>query len=243
MGILFVEFACSGVLCDYLQELRGSDETSELRKILDVSGLKCCSHHERFENIEEFPDKVFKKVKELGCGYIVSAIPKKVDFEKMDDVKKLTESLNRMGKFFKTEGISLVYHNHNMEFTQTEKGITCLEYIYNETDPEYVQSQLDIYWIQLGGGNPVSWCKKMKGRMPSIHLNDYKVSGGTKERPIKIPVCTEVGHGNLELSHILSAATSSGCKWFIIECHDNWIDSDPFKSLQISFSYLKKNFC
>jgi len=216
---------------------------AECWRMLDDSGLICCSAHEVFEDIEARPDEIIEKMNQLGCKYVVSANPFKVDFESASSVKTFTKTLNKIGKLYKEAGLTLLYHNHNMEFARVNGAMNWLDYIYNETDPEYVKSQLDIYWIQLGGGNPESWCKKMKGRLLAIHLKDFGVAGGTLENPIKNPVCKELGEGNLELKPIIEAAEASGCRWYIVEIHDNWVDSDPFKSIEICFSYLKKNFC
>ena len=79
--------------------------------------------------------------------------------------------------------------------------------------------------------------------MPSIHLNDFGVSRETSENFIKKPVCKELGQGNLELKSIIKEAKRAGCEWYIIETQDNWVDSDPFKSIKISFEHLKKIFC
>ena len=112
--------------------------------------------------------------------------------------------------------------------------MTWLEFIYNETDPQYVQSQLDIYWVQAGGGNPATWCKRLKKRLPMIHLKDFGV-GNQKQ-----PVFKELGEGNLELETIIYTAKAAGCNWFIVEMDSDWIDADPFKSLKKSYNYLKR---
>jgi len=56
---------------------------------------------------------------------------------------------------------------------------TGLDIIYNETDPRYFQAEIDTYWIQHGGGNPVAWIARMNGRMPVIHLKDMAIAVGS----------------------------------------------------------------
>ena len=36
-------------------------------------------------------------------------------------------------------------------------------------------SELDVYWVQLSGADPVKWCKKLDGRLKIIHLKDIGV--------------------------------------------------------------------
>ena len=211
--------------------------------MLEDAGLTCCSAHEIFEDIESQSVEIIKKMNQLGCKQIVSANPLKVDFDSVSSVQTFTKRLNKIGKLYREAGLTLIYHNHSREFARPEGAVTCLDYIFNNTDAENVRAQLDIYWIQLGGGNPESWCKKLKGRLASLHLNDFGVSKGIAGNITNEPVCKELGEGNLELKPIIEAATASGCGGYIIETQNNWIDSDPFKSLEVSLSYLKNNFC
>ena len=51
-------------------------------------------------------------------------------------------------------GLVLTYHNHALEFTRTD-GRLALELIYEKTDPAHLQAEIDTYWVQTGGGDPV----------------------------------------------------------------------------------------
>jgi sugar phosphate isomerase/epimerase len=111
-------------------------------------------------------------------------------------------------------------------------GRPILEIIYAETDPRFLQAELDTYGIQAGGGNPIDWCDRMKGRLPMLHMKDL----GVNEE--HFGVFREIGRGNLNWRAIIKAAEASGCDWFIVEQDGNWIDDDPFKSLKTSFEYI-----
>ena len=52
-----------------------------------------------------------------------------------------------------------------MEFQKINNELI-LDRIYNNTDSQLIQGEPDIYWIQKGGQNPISWCKKLKNRLP-----------------------------------------------------------------------------
>ena len=47
----------------------------------------------------------------------------------------------------------------------------------------------------------------------------------------------EVGHGNLNIPKILTAAEAAGCKWFIVE--QDTCPSDPFECIARSLNYLQ----
>ena len=101
------------------------------------------------------------------------------------------------------------------------------------SNPRFLLAELDTYWVQAGGGDPVAWCKKMAGRMPLLHLKDYGVGPDGK------PHFAEIGNGNLDWPAIISTAEASGTEWFIVE--QDVCPGDPFESLAQSFRYIKAN--
>jgi sugar phosphate isomerase/epimerase len=209
---------------------------AEYTKILDGEGLTCVSTHDDSEEIVNAPEKVLERMDKLNCIYTAYPFPKGISMDSLRSIKNFAKSLEKSGKVLAEGGKFLGYHNHSNEFYKI-KDKTVLDIIYEETDPRYLVSELDTYWVQHGGGDVVSWIQKMKKRLPFIHLKDY---GITLDRQ---PLMKEIGEGNMEWGRIIKAAAASGCKWFIVEQDNNWVDNDPFKSLKISFQYLKKNFC
>ena len=51
-----------------------------------------------------------------------------------------------------------------------------LELILTNTDSKFLKAELDTFWVQKGGEDPVEWCRKMRGRLPLLHLKDYVVN-------------------------------------------------------------------
>ncbi len=103
--------------------------------------------------------------------------------------------------------------------------------LLNETDPRYVQAELDTYWVQHGGGDPAAWIRKVKNRMPVVHLKDMVIQGREQ-------VMAEVGEGNLNWPAILEACREAEVEWYAVE--QDICQRDPFESLEISFKNLKK---
>jgi len=129
----------------------------------------------------------------------------------------------------KKAGQVLAYHNHHVEFRKL-KGEIILERIFRQSS---IQGEIDTYWVQYGGGDPTQWCRQLKGRLPIIHLKDFGINDKSE-----IAMC-EIGKGNLDFKGIISAAESSGCKWFVVE--QDTCPGDPFDSLEISFNYIKEH--
>lgn len=212
----------------------GPIETDALKKILSDEGLSASSTHEDSNQILEDPAGVAKNLKALGCTLTAYPFPRDISFGSLKEVKDFAARLNNSGRVLHEEGITLAYHNHNIEFVRVENR-PILEILYDETDPKYLQGEIDTYWVQAGGANPVEWCAKLKGRLPLLHIKDFGVNAERQG------VFREIGQGNLDWPLIIRTAEESGCSWFIVEQDSNWFEDDPFKSLKMSFDYIKAN--
>ncbi len=218
-------------------QLSGLGDISEtdIVRILDSEGLRCCATHEKGAMILEQPERVADRLCALGCRYTAFPHPGK-DIDSLETVMALAQRLDKAGAVLRERGLVLTYHNHALEFRRLE-GRPALEIIYESTDPRNVHAEPDTYWIQAGGGDVVRWCERLAGRMPLLHLKDYAVDNFNQ------PTFAEIGNGNLDWPRIIAAAETSGCEWFIVEQDRGWIDNDPFKSLEISFGYLTSRLC
>lgn len=208
----------------------GPISEEELVRLCSANGLALCATHEGSDRILNEPEAIVTRLKKLNCKHTAYPYPSGVDFSSLESVNALISKLNAAGKVLADAGLTLSYHNHQHEFRKIN-GKTILEKIYAETDPRYVKAELDTYWVQYGGGDSVAWCAAMKGRMPLIHLKDYKVNENNE------PKFAEIGQGNLNWPAIIATAEASGCEWFIVE--QDQTPGDPFESLKISFDYLR----
>jgi sugar phosphate isomerase/epimerase len=224
IGFLAVEMSSVGPLPPH-----------ELAKVLDAEGLTCCATHEDVEELLTDPESVIERLNVLGCTTTVYPYPRGQDFTSADGVKRLGKALNRSGKLFAKAGITLAYHNHNLEFHRLN-GKTVFEWLMAETDPKAVASELDTYWVQAGGMDPADLLARMKSRVPVLHLKDYGVDARGKA------TFEEIGYGNLDWERILPAAKRAGCRWYVVEQDSDWENGDPFQSLKMSLSYLKRLF-
>jgi len=203
-------------------------EPAELGKMIKDAGLVCCAAHDG--GILSDPKAVAAKMQHLGASYVSYPYPGGVKLETLADVKSLAKSLNEAGKALQDAGVTLTYHNHSIEFRRFD-GHLMLDVLYGETDPRYLQAEIDTYWVQHGGGDSEDWCRRLKGRLPVLHMKDYMVTSESK------PTFAEVGNGNLDWKKIVPAAEASGCKWYVVE--QDTCPGDPFDSLKMSFDYIK----
>jgi len=206
-------------------------ESSELKMMIDDTGLSICALHGAADEILHAQEKVIERMNVLQCEYAVYSYPAGFDLGKTEDVRRLVQELATAGAAFRAAGKTLCYHHHSLEFGRYELS-TVLEYIMGTVDSADLSIELDTYWVQHGGGSPVDWCTQMKNRLPILHLKDYGCIAGT-------PTMMEVGRGNLDWEKIIPAASASGCQWFVVE--QDTCPGCPLDSLKISYEYISSD--
>jgi sugar phosphate isomerase/epimerase len=174
--------------------------------------------------------------KKLGAKYVMCAwIPHDKSGLSFENAKKAAEDFNRAGKYLKQHGLTLCYHAHGYEFEPYQNG-TLLDYIFTHTDPKYVSFEMDIFWIQFGGGDPVQLLKKYGNRWKLMHLKDLR-KGTKKDLTGHTEPANDVplGTGEVDIPSILKQANKAGIKHYFIEDESDQV----MIQLPQSISYLK----
>ncbi len=211
----------------------GPISDAAVRRICDENGLKIVITHISWERLVAQPAQVIEQHRILGCPNVaVGAMPLEYRADEAGYLRFAREA-ELVGRKLSEAGLSFSYHNHSFEFAHFGKK-TGLQILYEAADPMYLMAELDTYWIQHGGADPVEWILKMKGRMPVIHLKDMRV---TADGWNVTQVMAEVGEGNLNWRDILSACRDAGVSWYAVE--QDICPGDPFQSLKISYEHLK----
>ena len=204
---------------------------AEIRQIVADHGLVICATHEPGAMICDEPQAVVDRLGALGCDATAYPWPH-VDITTMSSVRALAAKLDASGEILRRAGIQLCYHNHAHEFLRVE-GRPVLQWLFDLTDPRWLQAEPDTYWLQCGGVDPATWCARFPGRLPLLHLKDYRIDADYK------PTVAEIGSGNLDWRGIGAAADACGTRWFIVE--QDTCPGDPFASLAASFAYITRN--
>jgi sugar phosphate isomerase/epimerase len=203
-------------------------DPKELRRICDGEGLTICATHIGYEEMRDQPEKVIEEHKILGCQHpAIGGLPG--EYRTAEGYSRFAKEASEVAARLAEGGLTFGYHNHSFELERFGDR-TGLAILYEDSDPRYFTGEIDTYWIQHGGGSPVAWINKLKGRLPLLHLKDMTIRGGKQ-------VMAEVGDGNLDWPGILAAAREAGVKWYIVE--QDTCERDPFESLAISLRNLK----
>ena len=214
----------------------------EFRGMLEDHGLKATSGHIDLVSLQTKMPEVGEAVRTLGLEcFGISAIPGELRTS-LDDYKRMADTFNEIGENAKKEGFKFLYHNHGYGLHEMDGQIP-LNIILDNTDPDLVFFEMDIYWTTAGGANPVEYLEKYEDRYIALHLKDmkeithFKGDGGSSDQWIELfPLMTSVGKGAIDIPAIVGAAQKSGVTHFFVEQD---IVENPRVALKESIDYLK----
>jgi sugar phosphate isomerase/epimerase len=203
----------------------------EVKRLVDEQGLTICNTHVRpSEALWNNLDAVIAQHRLWNCKHVaIGSMPPNFRSEGEAGFHRFAQEANAIGEKLAAAGLTFSYHNHSFELARFGKR-TGLELIYEESDPRYLQAEIDTYWIQHGGSDPAAWIKKVSQRMPVVHLKDMVILNDQQ-------TMAEIGEGNLNWPAILQACREGGVEYYAVE--QDVCQRDPFESLKISFNNLK----
>jgi sugar phosphate isomerase/epimerase len=225
LGIRYVELAGTYGLAPekFTEELRS-------RKLDAVSG------HFAFDRFRKDPEGIAKEAKALGLKYAGCAW---IDHKDVFDEKTCREAIavfNKAGEILAKDGIKCFYHTHGYEFQPYGDG-TLFDLMMKETNPKFMNYQMDVFWVVHGGQDPVKLLEKYPSRWPLLHIKGMKDSTPTGLSTGHSDVTNDVplGTGKIDYAPIFKAAKKSGAKFYFIE------DESPTVEQQLpqSLAYLK----
>ena len=213
------------------------------KSLLQESGLSVISLHADLGSLEREADAVAQEAKDLGTDTVVITGMYRFDYSDEKTVRDLAQRLNRAGEKLRGACLSLLYHNHNVELLQVKPGLRAYDILLSDTDPEKVNFEFDSYWFADGGASAGDWMRKIGKRMKLWHVTDRGCrQKGSAMTPILRQASVELGTGNMDLEGLCAIALDNGIQGVVLESHNNWIDKDPVKSLEVSAEWLNGRF-
>jgi len=210
----------------------------EIKKIANDMGMEILSSHTQVEAAGITIDNAKKMADdhaELGVKYCVQPWVNEVD-RNIESYKKMVADWNEVGKKMKEVGIQFAYHNHNFEFKNIDGIVPYYDIYMKELDSNLVTMEIDLFWANKAGQNPVEMFKKYPGRFQLFHMKDMH----TKQDPfydvIKDDI-SPVGAGVIDFKAILAAKDVAGMKYLFVE-DDNQGNGKPFESIGTSINNL-----
>ena len=205
---------------------------TDFKKLCDSRGISIPSVGAGYEQLMKSPDSVVRTAKILGAGYVMCAwIPHDHGVLTFENARKAVEDFNRVGKFLKERGLIFCYHAHGYEFQPYQNG-NLLDYIITNTNPDWVSFEMDIFWIQFGGGDPVTLLKKYGNRWKLMHLKDLKKGAEKDLTGLTTPENdVPLGTGELNIPAILKQASLIGIAHYFIEDESDRVNEQVPQSI------------
>lgn len=220
----------------------GSGGNLDWERLVKESGLQVVSVHQDLGSIERDAKAVAAEARKFGTDKIVITGMYRFDYGDETAVHDLADRLNEAGKMLRSEGIQLLYHNHNCELRKVTAQKCAYDILLEETNPEFVYFEFDSYWFTEGGADAKLWMRRLGSRMKLWHINDRGTRmTGSAMTPILKTDSMELGTGNMDLLGLWEIANENSVEAVILESHRNWVENSPVKSLELSAKWLNEH--
>jgi sugar phosphate isomerase/epimerase len=171
-------------------------------------------------------DEALDTLAALDCQRVVSGLGPD-DFKTMDGIKQSCERFNASNAAARARGFSFAIHNHWWEYLKVD-GRYVYHVMLEQLDPS-VLFELDTYWIQTAGCDPLAVIKEYGMRAPLLHIKD---GPATREADM-VPL----GQGAIDIPGILEASRGAA-EWAIVEL--DRCATDMTEAVRESYEYLSR---
>ncbi len=216
---VFADLSAMGYRQVELYSLHGLT-AEQMRALLKKYHLKATAMHTSIN--EATWDQTLANAKTIGIKYLgAGGTPS--NFTTAQQWIDYAEMLNRLGERAQRQGLTLLVHNHDREFTQVYDGQTAFDILMEHTDPRYVVFQLDLYWAVFAGVDPLELLERYGDRIKLLHVKD--LANGT---------FANVGEGTIDFPAIFDRAKGQ-VRLYSVE-HDR--TQNPLETAEVGFEYL-----
>lgn len=217
------------------------EETSQMLKDYNLTAP---SVHADITSMRVQMNELLDGLAPLDTKYVAIPALTGPDMPKSEnDFRKLADEFNGFGEQMSKYNMKLVYHNHGFEHVQYDTGMG-LDILLKNTNQDNVQFELDIFWMQAAGANPVTYLKKYPNRFKLMHLKDasekfrFSGDGSSPEQWMEgFSKMSDPGDGVFDIEAIIKEGQKSGVDHFYLERD---LAPNPMDTLNNSFKNLGK---
>ena len=206
-------------------------EPEQIAEITKEYGLPIAATHLSWDMFRDDLPRAIEIQKLYDCpNAATGGLPN--DYFSLEGAERFLKEVGTVIEGLKREGMNFSYHNHNHEFARYD-GRTWYERVHTGSEKLGLNFEIDTYWVQAGGADPVAWINRSAGRIPLLHAKDMIVMPTREQR------FAPVGSGNLEWDAVFAASEKAGVEWYLVE-EDTFYDADPFDDVAKSCAFLKE---
>ena len=184
-------------------------------------GLRCESAHFYIDELKEDIRASIDWAKDLGLTQMFASTLHGPTGPNMGDIKRATDSFNKMGEQVQSAGMQLGLHNEAFELSNVQ-GMHVYDELLRLLDPKLIKFQFQISAISAGF-DVVEYLTKYPGRYISLHLQDWSPETKTVKT---------IGQGSLDWKKIFTAAKTCGVKNY-------FVDVNPLEAIRASYPFLR----
>lgn len=200
---------------------------TQIREVLDDVGLKAALEHVGYGIVAGSGlQQAIADVHTLGGEWVVvPSLP--TEMHTPAGYREAAAAMNRAGRVARESGLGpVLFHNHDADHRVVD-GEVLYDILLNETDPEYVGFELDVYWAAKGGADPRRLFVTEGPRFPALHVKDMAPNGDF----------ADVGSGVLDFAEMFETAHRGGVRQWLVE-HDS--PKDPMATARNSYRHLSR---
>jgi sugar phosphate isomerase/epimerase len=201
----------------------------QTKALLSQYGLAAPSTHIGYDQLGANWDRALDDALARGHRYVT--VPWLPDAARSAEAsRRVADEFNRAAEAARRRGLRFAYHNHDFEFVRTG-NTTPFDILLANTNPDFVDFQLDVYWAVKAGADPLALIRQHPTRFTMLHIKD---SGGPPDHKQ-----VDVGAGTIDFAAILRLDESqrSVIEHVFIE-HDQ--PADPMAFAKASFDHLSR---
>ncbi len=203
-----------------ITNLEGGDSygvpLDKFKEMLAERNFNMISVQGAYKDLKNNVDKVIESAKAYGATYVMCAwIDHRGDDFDIENTKEAVAVFNTAGKRLAEEGLQLVYHMHGYEFRPYEEG-TLFDYMAKNA--KHFGFEMDVYWVQHGGADPLTVLNKYPDLFHLMHLKDMEkgtVGDDTGHSDVETNVV--LGTGQIDMAALVRRAKELGIKYMFIE--------------------------
>ncbi len=209
---------------------------ADFKKALDKAGLRCTGMHSGDDNrFRDHLDEIIAEANVFKPDYVTSPWIQEEHRKDVESCKHIAADFNDWGKKLQAAGYRFAFHNHDAEFKPLG-DTTPMDIFIQESDPELVDFELDLFFVKKVGLEPAEFMRKYPGRIKLLHLKDIAKNTpiGFAEAPDD--ACVPLGEGQIDWPKTLAAAAEIGVTHYYVEDESERAPED----IKITAQYLKK---
>lgn len=211
----------------------------EFRAALDAADLRATSGHVSIPQPFDANawETALADATVLGSAYVVHPYfgtdPAGQPIRRAAAYESFARDLNEAGRLAQRAGLRFGYHNHQNEFLRmTDDDRTGFDILMEQTDPDLVHLELDLFWTWRAAVDPVDLIQRFAGRIPQVHVKDLGTDGGF----------ADPGAGLIDFGRIFREAAGTGLVEYIVERDDagtgDRTPSDALSTAQAGYTFL-----